>query len=220
MKLEFRTLKANEIDVRVGTSNDKGATFLLYKDARVDMSMLDEVVGPMNWQREHEFKDGKLYCKVSIYNDETNQWVSKEDVGVESNAEAEKGQASDSFKRACVNWGIGRELYTSPFIWLPIGKEEAKRTKLHVVRIEYNEYREISVLELADSKNQTVFVYPNYPTKPKKEVKANEPISEEQAEKIYCEFEKYAQILEKKGKQVENLTYEEAEKLLDWGARH
>lgn len=104
--MKFRLLKANEIDVRVGTSSERGSTYLLYKDARVDMNILDETVGEMNWQREHEFKENKLYCKVSLWDSEKGQWISKEDVGVESNAEAEKGQASDSFKRACVNWGM------------------------------------------------------------------------------------------------------------------
>ena len=111
-KLEFRTLKADEIDCRVGNVTDKGVSLLLYKDARVDMRLLDEVVGTMNWKREHEIINGNLYCTVSIYNEATQQWVSKQDVGVESNTEKEKGQASDAFKRACFNWGIGRELYT------------------------------------------------------------------------------------------------------------
>lgn len=116
MELKFRKLRADEIDVRLGTQKlenpqDKcsritGASYLLYKDARCDMTLLDEVVGPSNWQRDHVFKDGKLFCTVGIYDDEKKQWVRKEDVGVESNTEAEKGQASDSFKRACFNWGM------------------------------------------------------------------------------------------------------------------
>lgn len=123
-KLEFRTLKADEIDCRVGNVTDKGVSLLLYKDARVDMRLLDEVVGTMNWKREHEIINGNLYCTVSIYNEATQQWVSKQDVGVESNTEKEKGQASDAFKRACFNWGIGRELYTSPFVWVNLSQNE------------------------------------------------------------------------------------------------
>ena len=118
-----RNLKASEIDVRVQSitsSKDvcKGATLLLYKDARVDMDLLDEEYGKLGWQRTHEFKDGKLYCTVSVWDKEKSQWISREDVGTESNTEAEKGQCSDSFKRACTNFGNGRELYTSPFIWI------------------------------------------------------------------------------------------------------
>lgn len=116
MELKFRKLNANEIDCRIGQIKEKGLTLLLYKDARCDMNVLDETVGPLNWKREHD-RDNKN-CIVSIWDDAKKEWVSKEDTGSESNTEAEKGLASDSFKRACVNWGIGRELYTAPFIWV------------------------------------------------------------------------------------------------------
>lgn len=116
--MKFRKLKADEIEVRVSTVNEKGCSLLLYKNARVDQTLLDETVGALNWQRSHEVIDGKLYCTVSIYDESKGAWVSKQDVGTESYTEKEKGQASDSFKRACFNWGCGRELYTSPFIWV------------------------------------------------------------------------------------------------------
>lgn len=112
----FPELTKDDVEVRVAQCSDKGVSLLLYKDARVDMRLLDEVVGPMNWQRRHEFKDGRLYCSVGLRSDDG--WVWKEDVGVPSNMESDKGQASDSFKRACFNWGIGRELYTAPRIWV------------------------------------------------------------------------------------------------------
>lgn len=118
----FRDLRKEDIDVRVAMCKQNGISLLLYKDARVDMDILDETVGSYNWKREHTFKDGKLYCSVSIWDKEKQQWISKEDVGTESNTEQEKGQASDSFKRACFNWGIGRELYTAPFIWITADK--------------------------------------------------------------------------------------------------
>lgn len=116
--LTFRDLRADEIDCRIKIVKSSGVSILLYKDARVDQNILDETVGPLNWQRSHEMIDGNLYCTVSIFNEERNTWVYKQDVGTESNTEKEKGQASDSFKRACFNWGIGRELYTAPFIWI------------------------------------------------------------------------------------------------------
>lgn len=116
--LTFRDLRADEIDCRIKVVKSSGVSILLYKDARVDQNILDETVGPLNWQRSHEMIDGNLYCTVSIFNEERNTWVYKQDVGTESNTEKEKGQASDSFKRACFNWGIGRELYTAPFIWI------------------------------------------------------------------------------------------------------
>lgn len=119
----MRDLRADEIDLRiqrvvVKNNRPDGVILLCYKDARVDMDILDETYGSMGWQRTHEFKDGKLYCTVSVWDDTKKQWISKEDVGTESNTEAEKGQASDSFKRANFNWGIGRELYTAPLIWV------------------------------------------------------------------------------------------------------
>ena len=114
----FRDLRADEIDVRVAMCKETGCSLLLYKDARCDMNILDETVTSMNWQRQHTRDNAN--CIVSIWDDEKKQWISKEDTGTESNTEKEKGQASDSFKRACFNWGIGRELYTSPFIWIPI----------------------------------------------------------------------------------------------------
>lgn len=116
--LKFRSLRANEIECRVATVSEKGCSLLLYKDARVDQNILDETVGTLNWQREHKAIGNNLYCTVKIYNEFLQEWIGKEDVGTESYTEKEKGQASDSFKRACFNWGIGRELYTAPFIWV------------------------------------------------------------------------------------------------------
>lgn len=104
--MKFRELKANEIDVRVQSVTEKGCILLLYKNARIDMELLDETVGPMNWTREHQIIGDRLYCTVSIWDKEKQQWISKQDVGTESNTEKEKGQASDSFKRACVNLGM------------------------------------------------------------------------------------------------------------------
>lgn len=132
---KFRDLKADEIECRVQSVKDgKGLVLLLYKDARVDMNILDETVGSENWQREHYECKGNLFCRVGIRCDQVKyreangdtgiapDWVYKSDCGTESNTEAQKGEASDSFKRACFNWGIGRELYTAPFTWIPADK--------------------------------------------------------------------------------------------------
>lgn len=116
MGLFFRPVKEQEIDCRIQSINDYFAIVLLYKDARVDQNLLDETVGAMNWQRSHTRDNHN--CVVSIRDTDTGEWICKEDVGTESNTEAAKGLASDSFKRACVNWGIGRELYTAPIIKL------------------------------------------------------------------------------------------------------
>lgn len=114
----FRKLRADEIDARISTCNQYGVGLLLYKDARCDMNILDETVGEFNWQRRHEVIDGRLYCSVGVYDHTKGEWIWKQDVGTESYTEREKGQASDSFKRACFNWGIGRELYTAPDMWV------------------------------------------------------------------------------------------------------
>lgn len=161
----FRTLYADEIDVRVAQINTKGCSLLLYKNARVDMDLLDETVGAMNWKRQHSRENAN--CTVSIYDPDKGEWISKEDTGTESNTEAEKGLASDSFKRACVNWGIGRELYTAPFIWVKAGDVEIedgygnkKKTndKFSVHQIEYDQSRRISKLVIYnEKKRKTVF---------------------------------------------------------------
>ena len=118
--IKFRDLTANEIECRVQSVKQNGLVLLLYKDARVDMNILDETVGVMEWKREHSRDNAN--CTVSLWDESKSMWVSKEDTGTESNTEKEKGLASDSFKRACFNWGIGRELYTAPFIWIPSDK--------------------------------------------------------------------------------------------------
>lgn len=192
--MKFRTLKKDEIDVRVGSTFSTGYALLLYKDARADMNILDECVGADNWQRDHKEIKGNLYCGVGINRNYDNKlpivdsnnnivdyrqinvepvWIWKWDCGTESNTEKEKGEASDSFKRACVNWGIGRELYTSPLIFIEcqmdVDKDRngktiyklpnvEKKRKFKVAEIEYNEKNEISKLVIVDNKG--VQVYP------------------------------------------------------------
>ena len=124
---KFRDLRADEIECRVQSVKENGLVLLLYKDARVDMNILDETVGSLNWQREHYECKSNLFCRVGIW--EKNAWVWKSDCGTESNTEAQKGEASDSFKRACFNWGIGRELYTAPFTWISSDKCNIKDGK-------------------------------------------------------------------------------------------
>lgn len=114
--ISFRNLRADEIEVRVARINASSVELLLYKDARCDMNILDETVGPHRWTRDHKEILGSLFCTVSIFFSLINMWVSKTDCGARSNLEPEKGVSSDSFKRAGFNWGIGRELYTAPRI--------------------------------------------------------------------------------------------------------
>jgi hypothetical protein len=120
-----RPLDISDVDFRVQSINKGGyATILAYKDARVDMNRLDEVLTPYGWQRDYKVIDGNLYCGVGIWNEKTDQWIWKWDVGTESMADKEKGKASDSFKRACFNVGIGRELYDYPLISVKLNANE------------------------------------------------------------------------------------------------
>ena len=163
MQLNFRLLNADEISCRVNQINEKGLTLLLYKDARVDMDILDETVGCMNWKKEYS-RDNQN-CTVSIFDDEKKEWVSKEDTGSESNTEKEKGLASDSFKRACVNWGIGRELYTAPFIYIsadkakivPKGDRFTTYDKFVVEAIKYKD-RKITHLSIKNQEGKRVYL--------------------------------------------------------------
>ena len=161
----MRLLRADEIECRAAIVNEKGLSLLLYKDARVDQKILDETFGPFGWQRSHQCIDGNLYCTVSVLDRDSGTWVAKQDVGSVGYAEKEKSQASDSFKRACFNWGIGRELYTAPFIWVPAGKAEIKKKgdkyycgdSFSVSSIGYNSEREITELKIVNSVGHTVY---------------------------------------------------------------
>ena len=161
MELNFDLLTADEIDCRVGTAKQPkgnqpgGISLLLYKDARCDMARLDRTVGVMNWQRKHSRDNAN--CEVSSWDDEKKMWVSKEDTGVASRTEAEKGLASDSFKRACFNWGIGRELYTAPFIWISGDPDKLKWERYSVKEIGYDDNRCINALTIIDKYNRVVF---------------------------------------------------------------
>lgn len=138
MDLKFRDLKADEIECRVAqvSREGKGFSLLLYKDARTDMSILDETVGCMNWKKHYDLIDGQLFCTIEIWDEEKKMWIGKQDVGIESNTEAEKGRASDAQKRSGFAWGIGRELYTAPFIWLKEGDPKKDRFEVESITVE------------------------------------------------------------------------------------
>lgn len=162
---EIPLLTKEDIECRIQSVNDKGAVLLLYKTARADMRILDEVVGSMNWQRHHEVVNGNLFCTISIYDPDKGQWVSKQDCGVPSNTQGEKGEASDAFKRAGFSWGIGRELYDSPFIW--ISGNVGKYDRFHVTDIQYDrEKREFTRLTICDDKGKERYRLGTKPDRP------------------------------------------------------
>jgi len=177
----FRKLKAHEIDCRVQSITEKGAVMLLYKDARCDMNILDETIGAMYWKREHTRENQN--CIVSIYNKDIKEWISKEDTGTESNTEKEKGLASDSFKRACFNWGIGRELYTAGFIYIKAADMDIKNNngrystfdKFYVQDISYDINGSIEKLTIINQKGTTVYKRGTTETTAKQEVKKEDP---------------------------------------------
>ena len=168
--IRIRALRADEIECRIGTISEKGLSLLLYKDARADMRILDETFGCLGWKRTHQSIDGNLYCTVELWDSEKKEWISKQDVGTVSYTEKEKGQASDSFKRACVTVGIGRELYSSPFIWVSAQKCNIQRKndkwicydRFSVTDISYSESREITGLTIVNQDSGEV-VYSMFP---------------------------------------------------------
>lgn len=165
-KQKIRLLYAEEIECRASSVNEKGLSILLYKDARVDQRILDETFGAFCWRRSHQCINGSIYCTVEI-KDESGEWIAKQDVGAAGQYEKEKSQASDSFKRACFNWGIGRELYSAPFVWVPASKVQIQKKEgkyycnehFSVSSIVYNTAREITGLEISDSRSQTVYTW-------------------------------------------------------------
>ena len=166
MAFMFRPLRADEIECRVSTVSAKGCSLLLYKTARADQDLLDETVGPKNWQRRHTRDNAN--CIISIWDEDKKQWVEKEDTGTESFTEKEKGLASDSFKRAGFNWGIGRELYTAPFIWIPAGNvtleeyngKKTTKDRFSVTEIKYDKDGNVVALEIKNDKtDRIVYTY-------------------------------------------------------------
>ena len=234
----FRLLRPDEIECRISQIKKNGLQLLLYKDARTDMDILDETVGAMNWQRRHTRDNAN--CIISIWDEEKKLWIDKEDVGTESNTEAQKGLASDSFKRAGVNWGIGRELYTAPFIWIKPPNCEIKDDngrfkcfdRFEVSEIGYNEHREINRLVIINGNTYSVvYEYGNSgsnqvkPTskgknKPEQKPAEKPPVgalaTEEQKQYIidHTTDDEYMGYMQEFGAELENLTAADAVRVI------
>ena len=199
--MQIRLLRKDEIDCRVAqvAKDLSWCSVLLYKDARADMRILDETFGPMNWQRHHEVINGNLFCSVSIWDEEKKEWVTKQDVGVESNTEKEKGQASDAFKRACFNVGIGRELYTAPTMFINLTDSDIRsgkvKTRFYVSELEY-ENGSISKVVISDDKGVVRFSFPKAQASPAKA--QNEPAKAKAPSKrsLFAQIKKAASFQE------------------------
>lgn len=227
----FRTLRADEIECRIALVKETGISLLLYKDARCDMNILDEEIGPENWQRHHIRENAN--CIVSIWDDKKTQWIDKEDTGTESFTEKEKGIASDSFKRACFNWGIGRELYTAPFIWVSKSDCNIKESgradrngkpvyicsdKFYVSDIGYNDNRCINRLQIKNVKTHRVVFELGKIESQEPESKLPEPATEAQKATIREISSKHKidvdMLYTSNGITEETVTDEQAAKLL------
>lgn len=155
---QFRLFEAHEIQVRLGqkTSNGDKISLLLFQDARAAMNRLDEEFGEFGWQREHREVNGAAYCGVSLWSNEHNCWVAKWDAGEASNPKTapKKSEASDSFKRACVNWGIGRELYTAPHMYVDINTDTFG---MSVSDIKYDDNRKITAITIVNGRGNVIY---------------------------------------------------------------
>lgn len=215
MAIGFRKLKADEIECKVGQVKKDGSKYsvLLFKTARVDQSFLDEVVGAENWQSEHYQVKDKDFCKIGIRIERGDEyeWVWKSDCGAESNFEAEKGEASDAFKRAGFQWGIGRELYSAPKIWL---EKDIDQYSLKVEAIGYDENDKISDLVISGRREghkqrETVYSFHNGKAEkqaPSKQEANTKPKAEPQPD--HDTLEKIRDIVEKlefEGKNVDEI---------------
>lgn len=176
--MKFRDLLADEIECRIKkfssdqSGNATGAIVLLYKTARVDFNLLDEVVTPEMWQCDFREVKGNMYCTIRIWNNELQQWIGKENCGIESRDDGEgnekKGEASDAFKRAGFAWGIGRKLYTAPFVFVSADKIDIKTNSkggfftndtLSVSSIDYNDTQITSLIIINDKSKKEVYRY-------------------------------------------------------------
>lgn len=224
--LSFRPLKAEEVEVRVNQCTENGVSLLLYKDARCDMRILDETVGPEYWECYYEAIDGKLFCTVGIYvfmnpDDKYRTKVDKQDVGVPSNMESTKGEASDAFKRACFKWGIGRELYTAPRIWVGSENCNVKQGRngnwqcyddFRVTDMEVDEGR-ITRLTIANMSKRGLVVYGQ--GKGKSEVPANNPLKEAK-QRLWKSLQGYAERHGRTGEEI----LAGVKKRPEWEAQH
>lgn len=201
---EFRTLKADEIECRIAMVKQNGFQLLLYKTARTDRQLLTEKFGDL-WQNDFKVIDGKMYGGIGVYNPDLKEWVWRWDCGTESNTEAEKGQASDAFKRAGFKWGIGVELYTSPFIWI---NGDAKQYRNFTVKeITYTENREVKDLIITDGKGTVLFSTKKIANKKKLDGELP-PVKKEDADlkaKLLSRYEKCLKYIDDKPENITNM---------------
>lgn len=162
-KTKMRTLRKDEIEVRVASTQNNVAQLLLYKTARTDAAILDETFGQFNWQCSYSEIKGNLFCTISVRDPNTNEWISRTDCGSESNIEKEKGEASDAFKRGGTRWGIGVELYSTPKIKIPIEESDMYNGRFcqsfSLKDIEISPDHKITSLTIQDRRGNVRYTY-------------------------------------------------------------
>ena len=205
--IEFRSLRADEIECRIGqiSKSGKGLSLLLFKTARTDMDILDETVGAGNWQCRYYEMKGTLFCStgIRVEREDGCEWVWKDDAGSPSNMEAAKGEASDARKRSCVAWGIGRELYTAPRIWVYAkdcniqsfnGKYQCF-DHFSVERIDIRDHEIAYVSIRNDETSRTVFTW----ARPSEEPSAASPVNAPSMEQLQEMSELVERLAKSKG---------------------
>lgn len=238
-EIQFPLLAPDQIEVKVKKCSEKGALLLLYKTARTDMDMLDRVVGVENWDIDYKEIKGNLYAGIGIKTE--NGWIRKWDCGIESRSDGDgnekKGEASDAAKRSGTRWGIGRELYTSPFIFARVKTRNEKGTwklenpfqRFEVAEIGYSDDRKITSLRIVDNDGNNVFTYGGTSTSGKRretpspkqpaqnpQIQGPRMATQEQIEYLTANAteDQCLAMMSKYGAGLERLTYATAEKLI------
>lgn len=237
---KFRLLNADEIDVKVKQVTNNGAVALLYKTSRTDMAILDETFGALNWTDDYREIKGNLYCGIGVRESQSDPFVWKWDCGIESREDEDgnekKGEASDAFKRAGTKQGIGRELYSSPFIFLRVdtqarkdssGKDVLKNNKpiyeladkfqtFSVLEIGYDDKRRINKLIIIDNHGKEVFCFGAKIGSRKQETGSTENHAKPENKKILTlhEAENMVLSLESGDILLKNLTLAQMERIL------
>lgn len=117
---EPRNLLENEIEIKVIDCTLNEVMLGLYTKPQVVYELMNETYGSNNWTSEHTVipkGDGLvvMLCKISIYDEERQRWISRDDVGEPiGTLYPDKTQSTDAFKRACAQFGVAKELKTMP----------------------------------------------------------------------------------------------------------
>lgn len=177
-EIKFRNLRPEDIEVRPATIKDGKATLLCYIDSRSVVELMDEAVGPMDWNFELVQVGDQMVGRMGIWDEDKQTWVVKSDVGSESNIDATKGLVSSIYKRCISRWGL-QDLYTIPKIYVD---DDGYGCKWTVGEVSWNDKRECTHITLVNKFGKVVYEWskdekpqpnPKKGYKPKEEPKCN-----------------------------------------------